>query len=675
MSSLDLNQFLSRNKFTREEWESVGLHWEGLLDIYADHGSETRQRLLRGVLEANLSQLLRAGDVVHSTRGRVKDPEHLIAKIIRLTKDEDVNGEITKSNYRGLITDLVGVRVLHNFKREWYPIHRFILDSYDLLKPPIAYYRDGDLPELINLYKVWGLTTTPHRRDSGYRSVHYVVAQDWEREKVIFEIQVRTVFEEAWSEVDHLLRYPLGVNSRASRSALGYLNRVAGIGDEMASFIQEHFNEWETVAKNQALHRNLPDYTELASLAWLLGVGRSDVERELYRATARPANDQRPETDPGALSAEATRRRALQGAALSSVYGDSNGELLRYSVQINDHRVATWLFSHPDRVGMCADAFKLDVKFTSVFEKKLVHPNPDFALEVIRELLSSGVRLWNDPTYQLRQIAMAGPLNIEFSVADFFSYRFLCGLLEDELTKATTAHRLAREVAAGLPIRERLLPSGSLMDFSRRICAGGVAALCAFRREQGDFVLLLHRRSSQVSDGRGQITIVPKAMHQPTVGNFDEEAAPYWTTLREVYEEVFGGESAIRPRGLPRHDWYLENPAIAAIHERKYESSLTTTAIGIDTKQGNYLFAMLVVAADPEYWERYGASISHMWEHDDTRKHFIEVSTRDSEEIRRLVVQENWSQDALFAFCEGLLALKQKFPDAVNLPTMSRRLG
>ena len=54
-------------------------------------------------------------------------------------------------------------------------------------------------------------------RLSGYRSVHYLIESYPTTEKVIIEVQVRTIFEEGYGEM--------------------LLNRIAGSSDEMASLI------------------------------------------------------------------------------------------------------------------------------------------------------------------------------------------------------------------------------------------------------------------------------------------------------------------------------------------------------------------------------------------------------------------------------------------------------
>ena len=74
-------------------------------------------------------------------------------------------------------------------------------------------------------------------RLSGYRSVHYLIESYPTTEKVIIEVQVRTIFEEGYGEIDHQLRYSLNEIPEILEQNLMLLNRIAGSSDEMASLI------------------------------------------------------------------------------------------------------------------------------------------------------------------------------------------------------------------------------------------------------------------------------------------------------------------------------------------------------------------------------------------------------------------------------------------------------
>ena len=77
-------------------------------------------------------------------------------------------------------------------------------------------------------------------REYGYRSVHYLIGANISKFKETFvEIQARTVFEEAWSEIDHIIRYPYDTDNPILTEYLAIFNRIAGSADEMGMFIKK----------------------------------------------------------------------------------------------------------------------------------------------------------------------------------------------------------------------------------------------------------------------------------------------------------------------------------------------------------------------------------------------------------------------------------------------------
>ena len=72
---------------------------------------------------------------------------------------------------------------------------------------------------------------------SGYRSVHYLIKYGSGYESSTIEIQVRTIFEEGYGEIDHQLRYSHENIPELLGQNLMLLNRIAGSSDEMASLI------------------------------------------------------------------------------------------------------------------------------------------------------------------------------------------------------------------------------------------------------------------------------------------------------------------------------------------------------------------------------------------------------------------------------------------------------
>lgn len=205
-------------------------HWRELEAIYNDYLNIRESLPPHSGMIADL--LVQNVDKVHSVRSRIKDPEHLIAKIVKKENTETIN----QTNYRQKITDLVGLRALHLFKDDWIYVHEFIKKEWKLREKPLANIRKGDSDDVIRRFKKLGCRIKFH--PFGYRSVHYLVVSRLNKESQVAEIQVRTIFEEGWSEIDHKIRYPYNLDNEAINQFLVVFNRLAGSADEMGTFIK-----------------------------------------------------------------------------------------------------------------------------------------------------------------------------------------------------------------------------------------------------------------------------------------------------------------------------------------------------------------------------------------------------------------------------------------------------
>lgn len=227
-----LEDFLDEFNLSSEEFESTGLVWKDLLKIQKDYENFKPEL----TPPANyLIETLYKVKKIHSVRFRIKSSSHLIEKIIR-KKIQEPERIIDLSNYKTEITDLIGLRALHLFKEDWLNIHHFINGNWNLKEPPTAYYRKGDSSDYIDVFKKFGCTTEEH--PFGYRSVHYLVETNPNKTTYISEVQVRTIFEEGWSEIDHTVRYPYDKKNKLLNQFLVIFNRLAGNADEMGSYVQ-----------------------------------------------------------------------------------------------------------------------------------------------------------------------------------------------------------------------------------------------------------------------------------------------------------------------------------------------------------------------------------------------------------------------------------------------------
>ncbi len=220
--------FIERYSLSKEEYINSKISIKELAKIEAAYNAE------RDTLKAAATpflETLREIEEVHSLRMRIKGIDRLIKKIIR-KQIKDKTLEITLDNHEEHIKDKIGIRVLHLYKTDWLSIHKFITKTWDLWEDPFAYIRKGDSEDF---YKQNGCKTTTH--EDGYRSVHYLVKTQPMKKVIPVEIQVRTLFEEGWSEIDHRIRYPDNLGNALLNGYLAIFNRLSGNADEMGTFI------------------------------------------------------------------------------------------------------------------------------------------------------------------------------------------------------------------------------------------------------------------------------------------------------------------------------------------------------------------------------------------------------------------------------------------------------
>jgi len=238
-------EFLRRYHLTEGDLEGHNINWDTLENIYEDFN------LVKNSYESQadfIANTLRTHEKIHSVKSRVKEPERLMEKIIRKTPDrKEKHGQefqFTVENYKEEINDLIGVRAIHIFKEDWEDIHSFICDTWKVMEIT-ANVRDGD-----DTKRFEELGIEIHSRKSGYRSVHYLIEFFPTNQKVIAEIQVRTIFEEGYGEIDHQLRYSHKKIPEVLELNLLLFNRIAGSSDEMASFINLLNRNWATMERN-----------------------------------------------------------------------------------------------------------------------------------------------------------------------------------------------------------------------------------------------------------------------------------------------------------------------------------------------------------------------------------------------------------------------------------------
>ncbi|KPX32211.1 MULTISPECIES: RelA/SpoT domain-containing protein [Pseudomonas syringae group] len=244
INNLTESDFRSRNRIADDDWEKSAMSWKDLQAIGVDHESQQAQL---GEYAGMLARMMQQYPGVHSVRWRVKETEHVLEKIVRKRAEgSEKYTAISVENYFTVITDLVGIRALHLFKNEVSDIDSAIREHQHLhgLELPVVYARKGD-PQSEETYPSERFAWKEH--SAGYRSVHYIIEAQPQKRKVYTEVQVRTIFEEGWSEIDHRVRYPNFLSDETVNVFLAIFNRLAGQADEMGSFVQSLAEQTQAV--------------------------------------------------------------------------------------------------------------------------------------------------------------------------------------------------------------------------------------------------------------------------------------------------------------------------------------------------------------------------------------------------------------------------------------------
>jgi len=151
---------------------------------------------------------------LHTIIYRIKDELRLIEKIDRVNKEiENGVSSITEKNYQTRIGDLLGVRRICLRLSDFEKIEAYLklMSEENILyfaKKPVR-KRSFILPVDTGEY----ILDDAGIRYTGYSSMHYQIKlgknsdAPSELKNLHFELQLRTILEEAWSEIDHKYRY------------------------------------------------------------------------------------------------------------------------------------------------------------------------------------------------------------------------------------------------------------------------------------------------------------------------------------------------------------------------------------------------------------------------------------------------------------------------------------
>lgn len=179
-----------------------------------DKIANTIQRILSRYL-INRDEEGRDIDVynIYAIKARTKSPESLIKKI--RDKKTEKNIQINKDNYKDIIEDLVGTRIICYHPSDLEIIVALIngLNSSKIIefvnpRQPFEKKCPFLMPAIPNEY----YNNSEVVKTAGYSSIHSIIRLVRNPEHKI-ELQLRTLLEETWGEINHFHQYKKETNS------------------------------------------------------------------------------------------------------------------------------------------------------------------------------------------------------------------------------------------------------------------------------------------------------------------------------------------------------------------------------------------------------------------------------------------------------------------------------
>ena len=225
--------------------------------IYDNYDDLTKKL---SVVKSTVENKIKTIPDIHLSTSRVKGRDSLIVKIIK-KRSRYVIGDSKYSNMqldsvKDAVTDLIGLKFIINYRGKWINIHKEIIKIFTLLdndeyidneplphrdKPfiaerPRAYYAKGDN---IKPYEEENIETKQHT--AGYRSIHYILSID----DTYVELQVRTIYDEAWSDCDHnyVYKQEANPNNKALKELSMMLCKLTNAANDIGDMMHEIYHQ------------------------------------------------------------------------------------------------------------------------------------------------------------------------------------------------------------------------------------------------------------------------------------------------------------------------------------------------------------------------------------------------------------------------------------------------
>lgn len=210
----------------KEEEQRILLRWYTRRQIYEEFGKQLRHRIDSDPIFPNAA--------THLISHRLKDAGRLIEKIDYANQKLEQGIEpISAENFEERIEDLLGMKIICLRRSDIPKVDHFLreleqAEAIKFVRPPVI-RKPFTLP-----------TDSPAPQGdveltyTGYASIHYIVRLgkgETVRSELLplkAEIQLRTILDEGWGEIDHKYRYERIRTGKAAPDHIDRLFRTAG---------------------------------------------------------------------------------------------------------------------------------------------------------------------------------------------------------------------------------------------------------------------------------------------------------------------------------------------------------------------------------------------------------------------------------------------------------------
>ncbi len=206
----------------------------------------------------------------HQINFRIKDKDSLSNKLVK-----------KNNKYKSIeeITDLVGLRIITYFEDDIDIVSEIFVSEFEIDKPNSVDKRQIESDKF------------------GYRSLHYVASLNKERSKLAeykkykglkFEVQIRSILQHSWAEIEHDLGYKGETEMPLSAKRTFY--RVAALLEQAdIEFVKlrQQIEQHESTIKSQILERTSETLIDKSSIIAFIKESTilTEIEKEIESLT------------------------------------------------------------------------------------------------------------------------------------------------------------------------------------------------------------------------------------------------------------------------------------------------------------------------------------------------------------------------------------------------------